>query len=220
MFTSVPGFGWLKPRKAQEAGLPRWDRAFYLWIDGVGGYLVCLNNRITLGQATPDAIVDVPILADVSRMHAMLARDSEGYLLHALRPAKVNGKAVDKTLLRNGDRIKLGGSCELHFQQPVPVSTSARLDVMSGHRLRLAVDGVLLMADTLVLGCGGQAHVQVADAKLPMILYRNKDGLALRTDAAVTINGKSVSKRGQLGPGDHVVSEEFSLAVEAVGTDQ
>src|SRR5262249_20248981 len=26
---------------------------FLLWIDGVGGYLVCLGNQVTLGQATP-----------------------------------------------------------------------------------------------------------------------------------------------------------------------
>src|SRR5262249_20632127 len=32
-----------------------------LWVDGVGGFLICLNARITLGQATPDAFVDVPI---------------------------------------------------------------------------------------------------------------------------------------------------------------
>src|SRR5258708_5794038 len=39
---------------------------FLLWIDGVGGYLVCMGARITIGQATPEAYVDVPLCADVS----------------------------------------------------------------------------------------------------------------------------------------------------------
>ena len=54
----------------------------------MGGYLVCLGNRVTLGQATPDARVDVPLYADVSRHHATVTRDSEGYLLEGLRPER------------------------------------------------------------------------------------------------------------------------------------
>src|SRR5262249_37527645 len=34
---------------------------FLLWIDGVGGYLVCLGGRVALGQATAEAAVDVPL---------------------------------------------------------------------------------------------------------------------------------------------------------------
>src|SRR5205085_1968322 len=42
---------------------------YLLWIDGVGGYLVCLSHRVTLGQANPESVVDIPLLADVSRHH-------------------------------------------------------------------------------------------------------------------------------------------------------
>ena len=44
---------------------------FLLWVDGVGGYLVCLSDEVTLGQSTPNCRVHVPILADVSRHHAI-----------------------------------------------------------------------------------------------------------------------------------------------------
>ena len=100
--------------KCRGADVTRQEGAFYLWIDGVGGYLVCLNNRITLGQATPDAAVDVPLLADVSRLHATLTRDPEGYLLHALRPARVNGRTVGKGVAsqwRPGDSRHNAASC-------------------------------------------------------------------------------------------------------------
>src|SRR5262249_14765432 len=73
---------------------------FLLWIDGVGGYLVCLGGRVTLGQATPDAYVDIPLFADVSRHHATLTRETEGYVLEAVRPVQVNGRTLDKALLQ------------------------------------------------------------------------------------------------------------------------
>jgi tetratricopeptide (TPR) repeat protein len=196
---------------AEAAGLPQ---AYHLWIDGVGGYLVCLGNRVTLGQATPESTVDVPLLADVSRLHATVTRDSEGYLLQAARPVRVNGKMVEKTLLRNGDRVTLGHCCQLQFRQPVPVSTSARLDLVSGHRLRLAVDGVLLMADTLVLGPGQQVHVNMPELKQPLILFRHKNGLGIRVTGTMKINGQSVRERGVLEPGANVVGEDFSLTLE------
>jgi hypothetical protein len=195
-------------------------RAFHLWIDGVGGYLVCLENRVTLGQATGEEPVDVPILADVSRLHAAVVRDSEGYLLEALRPAQVNGKAVERTLLRDKDRVTLGDSCELLFRQPVPVSASARLDLVSGQRFRLAVDGVLLMADTLVLSASEQAHVQMADLKQSVILYRTKTGLGIRAAGTLVVDGQTMNGRALLGPYVRVEGEEFTLAVEAIPVAQ
>ncbi len=194
------------------------DPQFLLWIDGVGGYLVCLGNRITLGQATPDTTVDVPLFADVSRLHAALTRDSEGYLLEAFRPVLVNGQPVLRTLLRTGDRVTLGNCCQLQFRQPVPVSASARLDLVSGHRLRLGVDGVLLMADTLVLGPDPQAHVVIPELKQPVVLFRHKDGLVgVRHAGPLAINGRPGRERTALEFGSTVSGEDFSLALEPVG---
>src|SRR5688572_30548644 len=107
--------------------------------------------------------VDIALLADVSRHHATIQRDTEGYFLEAVRSVQINGQPSDKTLLRSGDRITLGSSCQLQFWQPVPVSTSARVDMVSGHRFAEPVQAVLLMADTLVIGPTSQAHVQVPD---------------------------------------------------------
>jgi hypothetical protein len=188
-----------------------------LWIDGVGGYLICLGNRVTLGQATPDACADIALCADVSRLHAALTRDSEGYLLEALRPTQVNGRPADKALLNSGDRMTLGTSCQLQFTQPVPVSASARLDLASGHRLRLAVDAILLMADTLVLGPGPQAHVVIPDLKESVILYRHKDALGVRYAGPFTVNGRPCEGRAVLEPGATVAGEDFALALEPAG---
>jgi hypothetical protein len=200
-----------------ETGRPAGER-FFLWIDGIGGYLVCLGNRITLGQATPDAYVDIPLYADVSRMHATLARESEGYLLEANRSLLVNGQPVERALLQSGDRITLGGSCQLLFRQPVPVSATARLDLVSGHRLPVTVDGVLLMADTLVLGSGPQAHVSMPDLEHPIVLYRQKEELGIRHAGALTINGERYHERGVLRLASSVAGDDFAFAIEPAGT--
>jgi hypothetical protein len=191
---------------------------FLLWIDGVGGYLVCLENRLTLGQATHESSVDVPLFADVSRQHASLTRESEGYLIEAVRALQVNGQPVAKALLHDGDRITLGPSCQLQFRQPVAVSTSARLDLASGHRLPLAVDGVLLMADTLVLGPGEHVHVPMPDVPQPIVLFRTRDGLGIRCVGEFQVDGRRHRDRAELGASASVVGDEFALAVEPVGT--
>lgn len=189
-----------------------------LWIDGVGGFLICLNNRVTLGQATPDAVVDVPFYADLSRVHANLTRDGGNYLVEASRAIQVNGQSAERAVLQAGDRLTLGASCQLQFTQPVPVSATARLDLVSGHRLLLAVDAVLLMADTLVLGPGAHVHVSVPDMKQSVVLFRQKEGLGVRCPGPFKIDGKPAQDRGQLGPTSKVVLEDCSFALEPVGT--
>jgi tetratricopeptide (TPR) repeat protein len=189
---------------------------FLLWVDGVGGYLVCLGNRVTFGQATPENCVNIALFADVSRLHAALTRDTEGYLLEAFRPTQVNGHPADKALLRSGDRVTLGACCQFQFHQPVPVSTSARLDLVSGHRLWLTVDAVLLMADTLVLGAGAQVHVALPDLPSPLILFRQKDGLGVRFAGNMTVNGKACRERCTLEPGATVSGDDFALTLEPV----
>jgi tetratricopeptide (TPR) repeat protein len=191
---------------------------FLLWIDGVGGFLVCLAPKVTLGQATPEGNVDLPLFADISRVHATLTRDVEGYLLEAHRPVQINGKTVDKALLQPNDRVTLGSACQFQFRQPVPVSATARLDLTSGHRLPLAVDGVLLMADTLVLGPGLHVHVTMPDMKDTVVLFRNKDGLGVRYAGKMSVDGHSCRERGTLGPSSSVMGDNFAFAVEPVGT--
>jgi len=196
-------------------GLPT---RFLLWIDGVGGYLVCLGARLTFGQAILDAHVDIPLVADVSRLHASLTRDSEGYVLEAVRPIQVNAREVKRALLQTGDRMTLGVSCQLQFHLPVPISTTARLDLVSGHRLPLSVDAILLMADTLVLGDGPQVHISVPDLKQPLVLFRQKDTLGIRHSGKLSINGHESGERLLLGdPHATVSGENISFAIEPVG---
>jgi hypothetical protein len=186
-----------------------------LWIDGVGGYLVCLAPRLTLGQAGPEAAPDLAILAAIARHHATLHRDAEGYILEAVRKTALNGQPADKAFLRSGDRLTLGTACQLLFTQPVPISASARLDLVSGQRWLHPVHAVLLMAETLVFGPGPQAHVVVEELKQPLILFRPGSGLAIRYNGNLVISGQPHKERGPLTPGARVTADALSFALES-----
>jgi len=187
---------------------------FWLWIDGVGGYLVCMSNRLTFGQAMPSAPVDVPLVADVSRLHATLMRDAEGYVLEAVRPVQVNSGTVNRALLASGDRFTLGQTCQFLFRLPVPGSMTARVDLTSGHRLPMSVEGVLLMAETLVIGPGQAAHIQVPELKQPIVLFRHRDVLGVRCPGEFAINGQANTGRAFLPLVANVSARDISFAIE------
>lgn len=207
--------GSLDSTATPEHGAP--PKRFLLWIDGVGGYLICLGARVSFGQATAEGSVDVPLLADVSRMHANLHRDGEGYVIESTRPLQVNGMATSKATLKPGDRVTLGAACQFLFQIPVPVSSSARLDLVSGHRLPLSIDGILLMSETLVIGPGPAAHIAVSDLEKSIVLYRHKDGLGIRCQGDFKINGSAAKDREALPPNAIVNTPHLGFAVEPAG---
>ena len=205
-------------------------RRFLLWVDGVAGYLVCTGSRVTFGQAVLEGgPVDVPLFADVSRVHADISRDGEGYLVESGKAAPVNGKEVVRTVMVNGreagrsglapgDRVTFGTTCQFLFQKPVSVSSTARLELISGHRLMLPVEGVLLMANEVILGPGPQSHVVVPDLPGKVLLYRSKEGLGIRyAEGPFKINDRACTDRTTLTLPASFESRDLTFTVEPVG---
>jgi hypothetical protein len=191
---------------------------FLLWVDAVGGYLVCLDDHIVLGRAGPDSQADVPLMGDLSRNHATLVRNGESYLLQAHHPSFVNGKPVaDQAVLKNGDVIRLGSTVELEFRQPSPVSATARLSIVSRHRLPLAVDGVLLMAETCIVGEAPQAHIPAPALANPVVLYRQAGSLWCRAVGAFDVDGHTCASRAPITLQSSVLGDGFSFSLEPLG---
>jgi hypothetical protein len=188
---------------------------FLLWVDGVGGYLVCLSDEVTLGQSTPNCRVHVPILADVSRHHASICRRGDGYVVQPVQTTRVNGQIIrETTLLTDGDEIELGDGVRLRFRQPHALSASARLEFVSHHRTHPSADGVLLMAESCVLGPKWQNHVVCADWQNDVVLYRRDDELYCRAMDSIEIDGQLCDGRGRIGPNSHVAGSDFSMSLE------
>jgi hypothetical protein len=194
-------------------------KKFFLWVDGAGGFLVCTGPRVTFGQAVADGPIDVPLYADVSRLHAEISRDGEGYVIESGKGVLVNGKEVSRAVLAPGDRVTLGATCQFLFKRPVSVSATARLDLASGHRLLHPVDAVILMGNDLMLGPpGSAAHVQVPDAPGPIGLFRSPEGLGVRCKGHQFRVGDRVhADRATLTFPAVVSTDAFSFAVEPVG---
>ncbi|MBN9117931.1 MAG: hypothetical protein J0I06_01985 [Planctomycetes bacterium] len=200
-----------------SAGGAPLPKRFLLWVDGVGGYLVCLSSRVTFGQATAEGPVDVPLFAEVSRTHAEVTRDGEGYVIESGRGIRINGAETKRAVLSPGDRVTLGASCQFVLHKPVSVSSSLRLELTSGHRLPVAVDGVLLMGNELMLGPGPEAHVELKGLDAPVLIYRSKDGLSVRVPGRrFTIDDRPCEDRAALPLPAVVSCDAFTFAIEPV----
>ncbi|WP_435020692.1 FHA domain-containing protein [Tundrisphaera sp. TA3] len=215
----APLRGPIPPSRAlAQAGAAGPRGRFLLWADAVGGFLVCLNDEVVLGRAGADSEADVPLLGDLSRQHATLARDGEGYAIRAIKPTFVNGRPVETAPLRDGDVIRLGSTVELEFRQPSPVSATARLDVISRHRLPLAVDGVILMAETCIVGSAPQSHIAAPGLARPVVLYRQGPTLWCRASGPFEVDGRSCAARAPVTLQSSVLGEGFSFSLESLGT--
>lgn len=208
-----------KPSKDEKeaADRPRAPR-FLLWIDGVGGYLVCLGDEIIVGQSHPGSKADVAIQADISRRHVKIRREGEGYILNPLHEkVKVDGKPVaSPMLLSDGDELELGDGVRLRFRKPHVLSASARLEMVSRHRTQPHVDGILLMAESCVLGPKWQNHVVCREWKGDVVLFRQEEKLFCRAMESVEIDGKLHDGRGRLNSNSHVLGTDFSFSLEPV----
>jgi hypothetical protein len=188
---------------------------FLLWIDAVGGYLVCLHDEVLLGQAVPEAGVDIPIQGDLSRRHAKIVREGDRYLLVPFGPVRIGGRSIDgAALLNDGDEVELGGAVAIRFRQPHPLSPTARLEPLSFHRTLPSTDAVVLMADSCVLGPGAQNHVTCRDWTQEVLLFRQGGQFCCRASDAIRIDGKRCSGASVITLNSRITGSDFSLNLE------
>lgn len=205
-------------RQSEEdtvTGQPQPERAL-LWVDGVGGFLLCLDDTIVLGQPA-DRPIAVPILADLSRRHAVIRRDAGSYILEPIQQTQVDGKPLTGPLvLSDGELIQLGDSVQMRFRRPHALSSTARLTIESHHRTQPSVDDILLMADSCVLGPHKHCHVSCRDWQHDVVLYRQGEGWKCRSSGPLTVDGEGVSGPVAFGPGMRVEGDDFSMSLESV----
>ena len=190
---------------------------FILWIDGVGGFLICEGEQVVLGQPSPGGQVDVPILGDVSRQHARIERNGEGYLIFPLRPTRVQGRHISAvTSLADGSLIELGEGVQLRFRRPHALSGTGRLDFISHHRTQPSADAVVLMADSCILGPSANSHIVCRDWTRQVVLFRQDGQLWCRTSGVLHIDGQRHDGEGPITRGSQVTGDDFSLSLEEV----
>src|SRR5947207_1578242 len=94
-----------------------------VWVDSVGGYLVCLRDEVVLGQPATGANPDVPIMGDLSRRQAIIRREREAYTIEPVRKVRLDGKVLEgRAALWDGSVVELGEGVKVRFRRPHPLS--------------------------------------------------------------------------------------------------
>lgn len=195
----------------------RHGEKFMLWIDGVGGYSVCMADAVVLGQPSGTNGVAVPILGNLSGRHARIRRDGEAYLIEAMHRTYVHGEAVNRIApLDDGSIITLGDSVQLRFWRPHVLSATARLDFVSRHRTEPGVDAVLLMAHSCLLGPKPNSHVVCEAWTDELVLYRHGYELYCRCRSRATfeVDGLECRRHARVGRGMRIAGDQFAVAIE------
>jgi hypothetical protein len=188
-----------------------------LWVDAVGGFYVCQGTEIRVGQAVPGSTIELPLLADLSRHHATIRRDEEGYTIEPIRDVRLNHQEITTvSWLNDGSLIELGPALKMRFRRPHPLSATARLDFVSNHRTQPTASAVLLLSDTCVMGPGGHNHVVCRHWPHDVVLYRQHGGLHCRSETAFEVDGTRYEHIGPLTTHSHVVGEHFSFSLEEI----
>jgi hypothetical protein len=117
-------------------------------------------------------------------------------------------------VLNDNALIELGDSVRLRFRRPHALSATAVLTVESHHKTDPAVDAVVLMSDSCILGPQRHSHVCCRDWSEDLVLFRRGAGLAFRTSAAVEVDGEPVDKNAVLPGNCRLEAENFALSFE------
>jgi hypothetical protein len=189
---------------------------FVIWVDAVGGFLVCVGDEVTFGQAVVDARVDVPLVADVARRHATIRRDAEGYVLDPSGETWLDDRRLESAApLADAAALRLG-PVALRFCRPHPLSATARIDLASPHRLRPSCDAVLLLAQSCVLGPKPTSHIVCPDWRQEVVLFYSSGKLNCHVPGEFEIDGRPHTDCGRLGPGSRVAGDGLSFSLEQI----
>lgn len=178
-----------------------WPGANNWWIDAVGGFLTFTQPRIQIGQAGGEG-VDLPILADLSANHAELLRGRTGLVLLPRGDCTVNGAKGTGFVLKDKDRIRLR-KVELLYHQPLGFCSTARLEITSGHRLPIAMNGIVLLGETCVVGPRRDAHIPTTWSECVFLTWY-REQYWIRCQGPVTIDGVAYPGWGPLVPESQV----------------
>jgi hypothetical protein len=188
-----------------------------LWLDAVGGFLVCLDDAIVLGQPAGGDKIAVPIMADLSRRHAVIRREAGAYVLEPLHRTQIDGREVTAPLvLADNQLIELGDNVKVRFNKPHALSATAKLTIESHHKTQPTADAVLLMADSCVLGPNRHCHVRCREWERDVVVFRQGERLFCRASEPVAMNGVATSGESEIQSGVRVEGEHFAFTWETV----
>ena len=206
------------PRLPDGDVSPRWrDDQFLLWVDGVGGYLVCLDSALVIGQARPAAEVAIGLQGDLRKRHARVEFLAGQHLVHPLGPVSLDGQPQPNPfVLKNGQQLELGEDVHLRYSQPHPLSKTARLDFASRHRTQPWSDGIILATQTVLLGPNPRNHIVCRHWQGEVIFFRRGDTWYCRSQLPFQVDKGPEQTEAPIHFQSQIVGEQFSMTLEPI----
>lgn len=193
--------------------------SFQIWVDGVGGFLVCPGPSVTAGSFVDQPGVEIPLQADLRRRHLRLELREDRFWATPLGPTQLNGQRLTQpSPLSDGSLLTLTGQVRWRFSQPHPLSHSARIDYLSPHRSIPWSDAILLMAETLIFGPARCNHVICPGWSSDLILFRRQGQLFARSNSPLCVDGRWVGHVAALRLDSSIIGGdgEFCVKLEPV----
>ena len=199
---------------------------YVAWIDGVGAWLILTGSSISLGRvngnvsplvktSSTEQEADVALVANLSRDHASIQRVDENYVLKPKSSVQILGRPISyDTVLPDSCELTLGSSVRLSFSIPTPLSATSKLTFESEHRPRTSVDGVILMAETCLLGPSASDHILCPNWSQPVVLVQSANGIIAKSKQELQIDGRKARASEVVSNGQVVSGEDFRFRLE------
>lgn len=195
---------------------------FMLWLDGVGGFLVCTRDDVIIGRAVDQPEVDIPIQGDLRRKQVRISRWGDHYAMERLdqhaagRGETDAGVAPKPELLSHGDRIDIGGGVQAQITLPNPLGRSARLDLLSRHRTEPWSDAIILLGDAALIGPRTGHHVRTTSLTKELMIFRRGNDILIRPPGPCERDGEPVAGDVVIDGDLRLVGDTWSLGVDVV----
>jgi len=156
-------------------------------------------------------------MANLARTHATIQRSGESYVLQAHAPVRVAGRAVHESVdLSDDQEVSLGETVRLKFRMPTVMSGSARIEFLSDHRPKHAVDGIVIMDETCLLGPYGDNHVYCPSWRETVLLYRKQGEVWCKARSDLFVDGQHIPGGGPVRAGATVEGQDIRFRWEAL----
>ncbi len=155
---------------------------YFLWIDGVGTFLIASGPRVTLGRHGSSKTPDIALSGSFSGLAGEIIRTGEQYLFRAYDAADVNGTRSSEKVLTSGDRISLDERTALDFYLPSPMNSTALLTLPPPYLIPGPVKNAVLLDTFLIIGKKGFAHIKAPAEPDHVVVYEKEGTLWARTE--------------------------------------
>lgn len=208
----------LSSKIEEQAESPLADaHSFLVWVDGVGGYLVCTKPVCTVGQAIEGTTISIPLQADLRKRHARIEIIAGQHLVQPLGYVTLDDVEKESAfVLKDGQVLGLGNGVRLKYAQSHPLSKSSRLDFVSRHRTQPWSDGVILAAKSIILGPNRNNHIFCPRWRSDLIFFQRGDRWFCRRRQPFFVDGQPVENESEIQFDSHITGEDFSLTLEPI----